>query len=99
MFLQFLKTMSLVQYNNGDKHYEKAGRLHRDDDLPAFECANGFRSWWVDGQRHRDHGRPAVEWPNGDKAWWVNGVNITEFRNKYMKSRKLRAEKKYTFGL
>lgn len=55
------------------------GRLHRDDDLPAVERANGDCEWWVDGKRHRDADRPAVVWryhrfPEHERLeWWVRG--------------------------
>jgi len=47
--------------------------IHRDNDLPAIEWANGSKAWYVNGQRHRDNNLPAIEWASGDKAWYVNG--------------------------
>jgi hypothetical protein len=47
--------------------------LHRDDDLPAIEYADGGKEWWVNGKRHRDGDKPAVETFDGRKEWWFNG--------------------------
>jgi hypothetical protein len=48
-------------------------QLHRDNDLPAIECANGDKSWFVNGLWHRDNDLPAAEYVNGSKFWYVNG--------------------------
>ena len=45
--------------------------FHRTDG-PAYEGADGTKSWWVDGKRHRTDG-PAYEGANGTKYWWVDG--------------------------
>ena len=47
------------------------GKYHRKDG-PAFEWANGGKSWYVNDQRHREDG-PAIEYVYGDKAWYVEG--------------------------
>ena len=46
--------------------------LHREDG-PAFEGADGTKSWWLNGKRHRTDG-PAFEWANGSKLWFLNGL-------------------------
>lgn len=49
------------------------GKLHREEDLPAWELSNGFvRKWYRHDKLHRDGGRPAVEYGE-DREWWVNG--------------------------
>ena len=40
--------------------------------LPAIECANGDKYWYLNGNRHRVDG-PAIEYANGDKYWFLNG--------------------------
>jgi len=51
----------------------KNGEIHRDDDLPATEYANGSKAWWVNGQLHRERDLPAVEHFYGTKCWYING--------------------------
>ena len=59
----------------GDKYYYKDKAmtiLHRLDG-PAYESADGTKSWWVvNGKRHRLDG-PAIEAADGYKAWYVDG--------------------------
>ena len=58
----------------GNRRWKDArGRLHRDGGLPAIECADGHKEWWVHGKCHRDGGLPAIEWANGGKEWWFRG--------------------------
>ena len=63
--------------SRGSKFYYKDKEMticHREDG-PAFEYANGDRSWWLNGKCHRIDG-PAVEMRNGNRGWYVNGVFI-----------------------
>jgi hypothetical protein len=46
--------------------------LHRKNDLPAIEHADGTKEWYIRGLRHRECG-PAIERSNGTKEWWYNG--------------------------
>ncbi|HNC55219.1 MAG TPA: hypothetical protein PLP33_07235 [Leptospiraceae bacterium] len=62
----------VAEYSNGNKHWYKEGRLHREDG-PAVEWIIGYKEWWVEGLRHRTDG-PAVEYPNGDKFWYVENI-------------------------
>ncbi len=55
------------------KWYNKEGKIHRDNDLPAVESPNGDKYWCQNGKYHRDNDLPAVEHANGDKQWWKNG--------------------------
>jgi len=60
---------------NGDTWWYKNKKLHRDNNLPAFELANGDKKWFVNGQLHRDNG-PAIERAdgvNGNRLWFING--------------------------
>ena len=51
---------------NGDRWWRNAAdQLHRDNDLPAIDRANGDREWFVNGRHHRDRGLPAVMRANG----------------------------------
>jgi len=71
-----------MELANGDKEWLLNGKLHRENDLPAVESANGdmvyFMEWRVHGLRHRDGGLLAVERATGYKAWWVNGLRHRE---------------------
>jgi hypothetical protein len=49
------------------------GKLHRNNDLPAVEFADGTKKWYVNGKLHRDNDLPAVEFADGNKCWCENG--------------------------
>ncbi len=51
--------------------YNEQGQLHREDG-PAYEWADGSKSYWKNGKLHREDG-PAVEGANGTKSYWLNG--------------------------
>ena len=57
----------------GDEFWHNVnGKLHRDNDKPAFIDADGTKSWWVNGKRHRDNDQPAIIYADGTKEWWFN---------------------------
>ena len=57
---------------NGHKVWRNVeGRLHREGG-PAYEYADGDKSWYLNGLRHREDG-PAIEDANGTKEWYLNG--------------------------
>ena len=46
------KEYKVVVEDNGNTFwYNEKDQLHRDNDLPAIECANGTKYWWVNGVR------------------------------------------------
>jgi len=52
-------------------YYNEKDQLHRDNDLPAVEDADGFKSWWRHGKPHRDNDLPAIEDNfDGYKVWY-----------------------------
>ena len=57
------------------------GILHRENDLPAVEWSDVYKSWWVNGKHHREDGA-AIEHNNGYKAWYLNGIEYTEKEHK-----------------
>ena len=61
----------------GNKRYYKNNLLHRDDNLPAIEYADGETQWYKEGKLHRLDG-PAREWYRWIKykEWWVEGKYI-----------------------
>ena len=63
-------------YDNKTEWFNEENQLHRLDG-PAFECANGDKSWYKEGKRHREDG-PALERPDGSKYWYLNGNQVTE---------------------
>ena len=70
-----METIMKTNANGDTWWYNKDKKLHRDNDLPAFEFANGEKKWFVNGQLHRGNG-PAIERPygvNGNRLWFVNG--------------------------
>ena len=67
-----MKTYKVTVDNEGTiRWYNEDGQLHREDG-PAYERADGYKSWYLNGQLHREDG-PAWEWANGAKQWWING--------------------------
>ena len=58
--------------SNGTIRYYNDLNQNNREDGPAFENADGDKSWYRNGQRHRDDG-PAIEWANGNKYWHRNG--------------------------
>ena len=52
--------------------YKRDGELHRDNDLPAIEFANGTKVWYLNDKLHRSDG-PAIERADGTKFWYLNG--------------------------
>jgi len=56
--------------------YNKAGKLHRENDLPAVMHEDGSREWYINGKRHRENDMPAIIREDGSKEWFVNGEFI-----------------------
>ena len=59
----------------------KNGKLHRDNDLPAYiyisrDGRYGNKIWVKNDLIHRDNNLPAVENKNGNKEWYKNGKII-----------------------
>ena len=52
------------------------GELHREDG-PAYEGADGSKSWYLNDKLHRIDG-PAYEGANGAKGWYIDGLNYSE---------------------
>jgi hypothetical protein len=65
--------MTMKIDNNGNKiWYNASGKIHRDNDLPAKEGADGNKEWYLNGRLHRDNDLPAVIDKDGDKLWYEN---------------------------
>lgn len=58
---------------NGAETWWLHGRLHRDDDLPAFIGSNGTKRWYAHGELHRDGDKPAVTKLDGTQQWYKHG--------------------------
>lgn len=54
--------------------YYKNGLLHRDEDLPAIEYANGEKHYYKNGLLHRDGDLPAIE-----RIVWLNKYYLNGF--------------------
>ena len=84
--------VELREYKNGNKHWYKENRLHREDG-PASEDSYGNKAWYQNGYLHRLDG-PALEWKNGNKEWWIEGKQYTEEQfNKITNFRPLQGKK------
>lgn len=69
--LHSAKEPSIVK-PNGDQWWYLNGKLHRDNDKPAYICVDGRKAWFQDGMLHRENG-PAEISPRGRLAYYKNG--------------------------
>ena len=68
-----MKEKSVCKVNSlGDKIWYLYERIHRGNDLPAIEYADGTKAWYLNNKIHRDNDLPAVEWKDGVKVWYIN---------------------------
>jgi len=44
-----MEKVEAIKYADGDRHWYKDGKLHRDGDLPAAEWADGSCYWYRNG--------------------------------------------------
>lgn len=58
---------------DGSRYWLNNGKLHREQDKPAFVGPTGTREWWIHGRRHREGGKPAYIGPSGTLMWWKDG--------------------------
>ncbi len=70
---RFVESVRSVDQLGNVRWRNSGGKLHRDGDLPAVECADGSKLWYRYGKRHRDGDLPAVEHQDGSKGWFRNG--------------------------
>ena len=68
------KIRKVVNSFGTTKYYNSKNQLHRDNDLPAIEFANGDKEYYKNGKLHRDNNLPAVEHVDGRKEYWINGI-------------------------
>jgi len=66
-----------IDEDGNKRWFNKDGKLHRDNYLPAVEMTNGHKAWYINGVRHRGNG-PAVEYANGSVKWYMNGINLED---------------------
>ena len=59
----------------GNREWYFHGKLHRDNDQPAYISARGDREWYKYGERHRDYG-PAVVRKDGICSWYRHGIHL-----------------------
>jgi antitoxin component YwqK of YwqJK toxin-antitoxin module len=58
--------------DEGNQHWFKNGKLHRDNDLPAIIWASGNLEWYKNGKLHRDNDLPAkIQY--GSLFWYKEG--------------------------
>jgi hypothetical protein len=55
--------------DEGNQHWFKNGKLHRDNDLPAIIWASGNLEWYKNGKLHRDNDLPAII-QDGSLFWY-----------------------------
>jgi hypothetical protein len=59
--------------SNGNQHWYKEGKVHRDGDLPALIFSSGNQFWYKEGKVHRDGDLPAIIFSSGDQYWYKEG--------------------------
>ena len=57
--------------------YNDKGELHRENDLPAIEYADGSKFWYLNGKL-TEKMIPAIEHADGTKFWYLNGKRHRE---------------------
>jgi hypothetical protein len=70
----YKQRLTITKYNHHIE-YRIEGKLHRENDLPAVELADGTLEWWQNNKLHRENG-PAVIRADGSEEWWVNGNQV-----------------------
>jgi hypothetical protein len=63
---------AIVSINHSIMIWYRNGLIHRDNDKPAYVCANGYNAWIQNGKIHRPNNKPARIWKNGHKEYWVD---------------------------
>jgi hypothetical protein len=71
-----MKTMSIN--SEGDTHWYKDQKLHREDDLPAILYSDGHRSWYKNNELYRINGQAPAIGADGIKIWYVAGCYYTK---------------------
>ncbi len=67
-----LENIFIEILSDGTKVWYKNDIIHRDDDLPSIEYANGAKCWHQNGQLHRI-GKPAMIQDDGIQYWYKFG--------------------------
>jgi len=68
-----LKSRCVVLNDGTKKWYNKEGKLHRDDDLPAIERTDGSQLWYTNGKLNREGDLPAIIEAVGCQLWYKDG--------------------------
>lgn len=76
--LDNLLTGCLEMDNGKSQFWYKAGKVHRDGDLPATIHRTGSMCWYKNGKVHREEDLPAEIHSNGCKFWFIDDE---EYRN------------------
>lgn len=72
-----LKEPAPVRNLNGSLVWRnKDGRIHRDNDKPAFVWPDGTAVWYQHGEIHRENDQPAIIRHDGQKFWYEHGKFI-----------------------
>jgi len=66
----------IIDKNGTQRWFNKAGEIHRENDMPAVIFENGTKVWYKNGKRHRENDLPAIISSTGIKEWWINGKLI-----------------------
>ena len=62
----------VINQRGAKSWYNKAGKLHRENDQPALIYPDGTELWYKDGLLHRENDKPAVIASDGTKVWYLN---------------------------
>lgn len=69
----------IVEWNDGDIHYYKEGKLHRENG-PAIQSENGSEFWYKEGKLHRLDGiaYKRLVGLSFKFGWFIEGKNYSE---------------------
>ena len=62
-----------IYYGFNEIKYKLNGKVHRENDLPAYIKSDTLYEWWKDGKRHREGDLPAYIKITNDitiQEWW-----------------------------
>lgn len=74
-----METMYTLLFRQNEVYWFLNTQLHRDNDLPAVECFDGYKGWCQHSLKHRING-PACIWgagEGGNELYYIDGQHVT----------------------
>lgn len=67
-----MELSKIVNEDGSIEYRNENGKLHNENNLPAYINRLGSQFWFKNGKLHRDGDDPAVIFTNGQKEWYKN---------------------------